>query len=108
MSARKTHNLLVSLGEYAGTNGKTYKNWENVGYLLKYEDGGYEIFIKSWQNLSLLPKTDEGYVRVRMFPVMERGEKLGERDRSGDAFQPREGGKVNAEGWNPDKGECPF
>ncbi|MBQ3448130.1 MAG: hypothetical protein IJG37_10845 [Synergistaceae bacterium] len=108
MSAKKTHNLLVSVGEYEGRNGQTYKNWENVGYILKYDDGGYEFFLKSWVNMSLLPTTKEGYVRVRMFPAYERGEKAGERDRSGDSFQSKEGGKVNAEAWNPDSGECPF
>lgn len=109
MPAKKTHNLAAAVSEYTGRNGKTYKNWENVGHLVKYDDGGYEIFLKSWQNLALLPKTPEGYVRARLFPVLERGEKLGQTDHSADAFAPADnGGKINPEAWDPDKRECPF
>lgn len=65
MAARKTHDLAVVIREYQNNQGETKKQWQNIGAVIEYDDGGKSLLIERWFNPAGIP--GDGAVRVSMF-----------------------------------------
>lgn len=76
MSAKYTHDLVVSTGEYTTSEGQTKKRWMNIGKVFRYEDGS-GISIK----LDALPIISDWDGWVSVFQRKERGQRNGEGSR---------------------------
>lgn len=70
MAARKTHDLAVVIREYTNNQGETKKQWQNIGAVIEYDDGGKSLLIERWFNPAGIP--GDGSVRISMFEPRPR------------------------------------
>lgn len=68
--ARKTHDLAVAIREYQTNSGETKKQWQNIGAVIEYDDGGKSLLIERWFNPAGIP--GDGAVRISMFEPRPR------------------------------------
>lgn len=67
---KKTHDLVVKLGEYQDRNGETKGRWKNIGSVLKMDDGGTCLVLDRTFNPAGVPNPEaRDTVLVSVFPV---------------------------------------
>lgn len=86
MAARKTHDLAVAIREYQTNSGETKKQWQNIGAVIEYDDGGKSLLIERWFNPAGIP--GDGAVRVSMFEPRQK-------DGQQSAAQPQQARNFN-------------
>lgn len=74
MAARKIRDIAVKTGEYTDSRtGKVKGKWQNVGALMRGDDGGEFIILERWFNPAGLPDPqNRGSVLLSCFPLRDR------------------------------------
>lgn len=69
----KLRDLAVKTGEYTDQNGNTKGRWQNVGALMKGDDGGEFLLLARWFNPAGLPNPQgRESVLVSCFPLKDQ------------------------------------
>lgn len=72
--AKKIRDIAVKTGEYTDNNGQTKGRWQNVGALMKGDDGGEFIILERWFNPAGIPDPQgRGSTLLSCFPLRENG-----------------------------------
>jgi len=58
MAAKKIRDLAVKTGEYTTPQGETKGRYQNVGSLMKTDDGGEFVILNRWFNPAGVPNPD--------------------------------------------------
>lgn len=58
MPAQKIRDIAVKTGEYTDRSGQTKGRWQNVGSLMKGDDGNEFIILNRWFNPAGIPNPD--------------------------------------------------
>ena len=58
MAAKKIRDLAVKTGEYTDAQGNTKGRYQNVGSLMKTDDGGEFVILNRWFNPAGVPNPD--------------------------------------------------
>lgn len=74
MAAKKIRDLAVKTGEYTDAQGNTKGRYQNVGSLMKTDDGGEFVILNRWFNPAGVPNPDNrDSVLVSCFKPRENG-----------------------------------
>ena len=72
MAAKKIKDIAVKTGEYTDRNGNTKGRWQNVGALMKNDDGGVFIILERWFNPAGAPDPNgKGSVLLSCFDLRD-------------------------------------
>lgn len=89
--AQKLKDVVIKTGEYQ-KNGETKGRWQNVGALMRSDDGNDFIILERWFNPAGLPNPDNrGSVILSLFESRSQGEN----NRSQNGSERAEGGQAN-------------
>ena len=58
MASKKIRDIAVKTGEYQDAQGQTKGRWQNVGSLMRNDDGGEFIILNRWFNPAGVPNPD--------------------------------------------------
>jgi len=73
MPARKTHDLAVKTGEYTNQYGETKGRWQNVGSLMRADDGGVFIILdRTFNPAGVVNPENRDSVMLSCFEPKER------------------------------------
>ena len=73
--ASKLYDLAVKTGEYRDSTGATKGRWQNVGAVMKGDDGGQFIMLAAWFNPAGVPRKDGSEsVLVSCFEPRQQGD----------------------------------
>lgn len=71
--AKKIRDIAVKTGEYTDNQGNTKGRWQNVGSLMKGDDGGEFIVMNRWFNPAGVPNPDQrDSVLLSCFPLRDQ------------------------------------
>ena len=71
--AKKIRDIAVKTGEYQDQSGQTKGRWQNVGSLMKNDDGGEFIILHRWFNPAGVPNPDnKDSVLLSCFQLQDR------------------------------------
>lgn len=76
MAARKIKDIAVKTGEYQDRNGNTKGRWQNVGALMKNDDGSVFIMLQRWFNPAGI-NSDRESILLSCFDLQDRNENGG-------------------------------
>ena len=75
MAAKKIRDLAVKTGEFTNNQGETKGRYQNVGSLMKSEDGGEFVILNRWFNPAGIPNPDDrDSVIVSCFKPRQEGQ----------------------------------
>lgn len=73
--AKKIRDIAVKTGEYTDSSGQTKGRWQNVGSLMKGDDGSPFIVLNRWFNPAGVPNPDDrDSVLLSCFPLRDSAE----------------------------------
>ena len=75
MATRKIYDAAVAVREYQTNSGETKKQWQNVGAVLQFDDGGMCLILDKHFNPAGIP--GDGGVRVSFFEPRPRDGQAG-------------------------------
>lgn len=85
---QKIRDIAVKTGEYQDGQGQTKGRWQNVGALMKSEDGGEFIILHRWFNPAGVPNPENrDSVVLSCFQLKDRNES-GQGQQGGQQNQP--------------------
>lgn len=76
MAAKKIKDIAVKTGEYTDRNGNTKGRWQNVGALMKSDDGSVFIMLQRWFNPAGI-NSDRESILLSCFDLQDRNENGG-------------------------------
>lgn len=81
MAAKKIKDIAVKTGEYTDRNGNTKGRWQNVGAIMKNDDGSVFIMLQRWFNPAGI-NSDRESILLSCFDLQDRNENGGGRQQS--------------------------
>lgn len=82
MAAKKVKDIAVKTGEYQDSGGQTKGRYQNVGALMKNEDGSVFILLQRWFNPAGI-NSDRDTVLLSCFDLREQGDTGGTQQSGG-------------------------
>lgn len=70
MATRKIYDAAVAVREYTTRDGQQKKQWQNVGAVLQFDDGGMCMILEKWFNPAGI--AGDGGVRISFFEPKPR------------------------------------
>jgi hypothetical protein len=110
MGARKIKDVAVKTGEYQDRQGQTKGRWQNVGALMKNDDGSVFIILERWFNPAGAPDPQgRGSVLLSCFDLRDDGPAQGGGQQGGGGYGgPMQGGAPAGGARPPIDDEIPF
>lgn len=96
MPAKRTHDVVATVGEYTNGSGETKKRYSNVGSLFTQEDGRMSI------KLDTVPCSPDWSGWLSIFPVKDRDDRESDR-RQGRDRTPQDGYRAGTSGAREQK-----
>jgi len=99
MAARKIKDIAAKVGEYTDRQGQTKGRWQNVGALMKNDDGSVFIILERWFNPAGAPDPQgRGSVLLSCFDLRDDGPAQGGQGGGGGGYgqpmqPPAQGGQ---------------
>jgi hypothetical protein len=87
MAARKIKDIAVKTGEYQDNNGQTKGRYQNIGALMKNEDGSVFILLQRWFNPAGI-NSDRETILLSCFDLREQGEQQSSGGGGGQSARP--------------------
>lgn len=99
--AQKIRDIAVKTGEYTDGQGNTKGRWQNVGALMKGNDGGEFIILHRWFNPAGVPNPeDRDSVVLSCFELRDRNERQSGQQTPATAAQPAQPAPSPGDGFD--------